>query len=133
MSADKNKVFRTTKIKLSELGLEPGQDIPIIALFDDLDRAKVAATRTGREYQSALSEVTLKQNRLLLEVGKYSKLIDQEPMVFAYLKGEDIIFEIPFTERDQRNAIRSQVAQMDQAAQNLGDKGSDLYEEEPGD
>lgn len=130
--SEQSKVFRTTKLKLSDLISDPEKQIPVLALFDDLDTAKVQATRTGRQYQSALAEVTLKQNKLLLEVGQHSKLIDQEPMVFAYKKGEDIIFEIPFTERDHRNAIRSQVAQMDQAARNLGEQGGgDLYEEQP--
>lgn len=124
-------VFRTTKISLKELVPDPEQQIPILALFDDLDIAKTKATRAGRVYQSAMSEVTLKQNNLLLEVGQHDKRIDQEPMVFAYKKGEDIIFEIPFTERDVRNAIRLQKAQMNQALTTLENGGKDdLYGDE---
>jgi hypothetical protein len=126
-----NKVFRMTKLKLSELVEDLDKQMPIRALVQDMGAAKAKATRALREYQCASAEVMQKTNEVLLRASEFSRVLEQEPMAFVYEKDDDVIFEIPFTEKDVRNAFRMQKLQMNkQAEQDEDQGGGEMYEDE---
>jgi hypothetical protein len=133
--------FRTTKIKLSAVQDDEVQR-QLQGMFIDTQVQKSLGVEMARkatiamlEAQNMQNEATIRELRLVAkaaEVGGAFEPLRTNPLCFVYNEGSDVIFEVPFTERDMRNAVRLQRANLNQQIKEVDDEGSGgLYEGDP--
>ena len=135
--ANTRRTFTPTKLNLSTEITDVGTRNELEAYFNNYRiqrelsveaQRKALISQLESKTQEAAAQITL--TKFLSLAGEHLDQVKTEPIWFAYTNtiGE-IILESPFTERDMRNSVRLQRAQMEQAAQSMDDtKNDDLYE-----
>jgi len=138
MSEMQRRAFKITRLKVSDI-----EDVDlrskVMDAFINMQGCKAVevekqriATDGALEAEIATAQRGIATNKLLTLAGDAGGAFDAvrtERVWFIYPKDGDIILESPFTERDMRNALRVQRANLEKQAEQVEGGQDDLYEE----
>ena len=139
--ARREVVYKPLTLKLADIVKDETVRGQIIKLFEEFtdERAKANAAMRQAILAASQAEIASQKSRmafmqLLIQASEHSEPIRVEQQWTVFQKDGDVIFECPFTEADQRTAIRAQRANMQHTARALGSPVEDFYagDEEPG-
>jgi hypothetical protein len=135
--AQRNRVLRTTKFRLSEIkGEFPDICKELEELFTEFERYKTSMVEEYRKAAEVLADLDISKamtvksmGRFLRKAGEAIPMVKVEPQWWIYRTKEgEIILESAFTERDYRNATRAQKAGLDREVQ--AEDADDIFEKE---
>lgn len=122
----REKVFKPLTLRLSSIE-DAGIRHRLEVSFDRFTAERIKANDAMRraavadaEAAIAVQQARMSFMQLLLEAGEYLPPVKAEQTWTVYRKDGDQLYECPFTEVDQRNAMRAQRANIDQAARATG-------------
>lgn len=136
--ARRERVYKPLTLKLSSIEDRKLRE-RILIMYQEFVEKRAAATKAAR--QAAIADA--KAGRLMQDVrlafietidvaGEGLPQINGEQTWTMYEKDGELLFECPFTEADQRNAMRAQRANMEHNARSLGAPIEDFYTEDAG-
>ena len=131
---NRQKVFKPLTLKLSSVEDADARK-KLETLFDEFNTERAKANEASRRAALADAEsgIAMQKARmafveLLLTAGAHLDPIRVEQVWTTYRKDGEIFFECPFTEMDQRNAMRAQRANVEQAARATGAPVESLWD-----
>lgn len=133
----KRKAFKITRLKVSDIE-DPELREKVQMAFMTVQGVRALEVEKRREANNAIQEANIAtgqrgiaENRMLSLVGDAGGQFDAvrtEQVWFIFSKDGEIMLESPFTERDMRNAVRVQRANLEEQAERMDSQGDDLYE-----
>jgi hypothetical protein len=133
----RERVYKPLTLKLSSIESVEAR-ARIEQLFEAFNAKRTESTIALRQAAIADAKAGIVQQEMRMafvetidEIGKHSPAVNNE-QVWTLFRDKDgeLTFECPFTEADQRNAMRAQRANMEHSARQLGSPVETLYDGE---